>query len=207
MLCTQTIAVLGFMGPMVMPLLIWILTIPHRSFVPLEASNILVGGSLLSLAVFYSGVAVFLVSLVQWFWYRHKQDVFFTKGLYSKIRHPQFLGIILISLGITLKLMPSKIGWGLIGIPFYGRSIPLGMGGLIGLWFLQVLGYVAFAYLEERSLSRRLLEFNDYKQKVPLLLPMKSPRVIPEAAFTVMVFLAVCVVLFLLPYNSIRWLV
>jgi hypothetical protein len=104
---------------------------------------------------------------------------------------------------MTLTLSASNFGWGLIVVPFYLKSIPLGAGGLIGLWLLQVLGYLAFAYLEDRSLSGRIPEFRDYKQKVPMLLPIKSPKAIPEAAFTVMLFLAIGLVLFFLFYTSV----
>jgi len=87
-----------FLGPMVTPLLFWVL-FPNLQFAPLDLSNIFLGGDLLSLLIFYSGTVIFCVSLIEWFWYRHKKERFFSKGLYSKVRHPQFLGIILISLG------------------------------------------------------------------------------------------------------------
>ena len=204
MLGTQTINIFGFMGPMVMPLLFWVLA-PNRTYGQLELYGIFLGGDLLSLIIFYSGVIIFCISLLQWFLYRHKQERFFTRGLYSKVRHPQFLGIVIVSLGLTMKLLTSSFGGGgLVGIPFVYTSHWLGMNGLIGLWFLQVLGYIAFALLEERSLSKRFPEFKEYKQKVPMLLPIRKPKMIPEAIFTIILVLVVCVILFLLPYDSIR---
>ena len=204
MLGTQTINISGFMGPMVMPLLFWVLA-PNRAYAQLELYGIFFGGDLLSFIIFYSGVIIFCISLLQWFWYRHKKERFFTRGLYSKVRHPQFLGIIIVSLGLTMKMLTSSFGGGgLVGVPFVHESHWLGMNELIELWFLQVLGYIAFALLEERSLSKNFLEFKDYKQKVPLLLPIKKPKMIPEAVFTIMLVLVVCVILFLLPYDSIR---
>lgn len=204
MLGTQTISIAGFMGPMVMPLLFWVLA-PNRTYAPLELSWVFLRGGLLDSVIFYSGVIIFCISLLQWFWYSHKKERFFTRGLYSKARHPQFLGIIIVSLGLTTKLLTSSFGGGgLVGIPFVYKSHWLGMNELIGLWFLQVLGYIAFALWEERSLSKRFPEFKEYKQKVPMLLPIKKPKMIPEAIFTIMLVLVVCVILFLLPYESIR---
>jgi protein-S-isoprenylcysteine O-methyltransferase Ste14 len=40
------------------------------------------------------GLIVFLVAAVQWLWFRHKRLGLFKNGLYSRLRHPQFTGII-----------------------------------------------------------------------------------------------------------------
>jgi protein-S-isoprenylcysteine O-methyltransferase Ste14 len=201
---TQVISVFGMLGPMVTPLLLWVLAFP-RTYASRELLNVfLCGGSILGLVIFYSGIVIFCVSLLQWFWYRHKKHRFFTKGLYSRVRHPQFLGIILVSLGLTIALLSNTNGWMYNGVYQY---LPhnIGMNELIGLWFLQVLGYIGFALLEEWSLSKRFSEFKEYKEKVPLLLPVKHPKIIPEAIFTIMLVLAVCAILFLLPYDLFFW--
>jgi protein-S-isoprenylcysteine O-methyltransferase Ste14 len=206
MLGTQVISIAGFMGFMVMPLLLWVLVLPNNSYATYELSGIFLGGISVSGIIFYSGFIIFCASLIQWFWYRHKKEKFFTKGLYSKVRHPQFLGIILVSLGLTVGLLTIIDNWDLV-TPFL--RLPhwsLSMNELIGLWFLQVLGYIAFALVEERGLSKKFPEFKDYKQKVPLLLPVKKPKMIPEAVFTIMLVLVVCAILFLLPYNLLFWL-
>jgi len=201
---TQVISVAGMLGPMVTPLLLWVLVAPYRPYAPLELSGIfLCYGNILALIIFYSGIVIFCVSLLQWFLYRHKKHRFFTKGLYAKIRHPQFLGIILVSLGLTITLF-SDFGWSSTGVYNY---LPhhIGRNELIGLWFLQVLCYIAFAFLEEWSLSKRFSEFKEYKEKVPLILPVKNPKIIPEAVFTIMLVLIVCIILFFLPYD-LFWL-
>ena len=200
MFSMQVINVAGFLGPMVMPLLLWVLVFP-RTYASLDLQNIFLNGDILGLIAFYSGIIIFCVSLLQWFWYRHKKLRFFNKGLYARVRHPQFLGLILVSLGLTIPLLSSfGSSWRLVGtIRYLPDSI--GIIELIVLWFLQVLGFIAFALLEEWSLSKRFSEFKEYKEKVPLLLPVKNPKIIPEAIFTVLLVLVVCIILFLLPYD------
>jgi protein-S-isoprenylcysteine O-methyltransferase Ste14 len=201
---TQTTPVIGFMGPMIAPLLIYLpLTAGNQYFF----ENILLifsieGARFFGGIIFYFGLTVFCISLVQWFWYRHKKMRLYNKGLYSKVRHPQFLGIIIMTLGLTIKELTISSMWDLIWVPFAPNSF--GVPELVGLWFLQVLGYVAFAVIEEHRLSKKFSEYAEYKNKVPLLLPLKNPKIIPEALFTVMLIVGVCVLLFLLPYEVIR---
>jgi protein-S-isoprenylcysteine O-methyltransferase Ste14 len=205
MLGTQVISIAGFYGFMVMPLLLWVLVFPNRRYSQYELSGIFLHGLSLSGIIFYSGLLIFGISFIQWFWYRQKKEKFFTKGLYSKVRHPQFLGIILVSLGLTVDLLTVSVNWGLVTPFLHLPRWYLSNFDLLGLWFLQVLGYIAFALVEEQSMSKKFPEFKDYKQKVPLLLPVKKPKMIPEAAFTIMLILAVCGILLLLPYNLFRF--
>jgi protein-S-isoprenylcysteine O-methyltransferase Ste14 len=212
-LSLQTIPAAGFMGFMVMPLLPYLLfAIPFASQDPnpeiiwLEFYGIwrldnmrLFGG-----IIFYAGLTVFCLALFQWIWYHHKNLGLFKSGLYSKTRHPQFLGIIIMTFGLTVKELSVSTNWGLIGVPFLPEGLPLGLIGLAGLWFLQVLGYVAIALYEERQLSKKFVAFEEYKRKVPLLLPIKNPEKVPEILFTVLVVIGICHILLLLPYDLIR---
>ena len=76
---------------------------------------------------------------------------------------------------------------------------------LIGLWFLQVIGYIGIAKYEDWRLSKKFKDdYLQYKRKVPLLLPVKSPKRIPETLFTVLLIAILCITIYLLPYNSIR---
>jgi protein-S-isoprenylcysteine O-methyltransferase Ste14 len=136
------------------------------------------------------GVIIFAVSAIQWVWYHHKKVGLFTKGLYSKIRHPQFLGIIITSLGLTIMVLTFD--------PFLLQQ-------LVVLWFLQVLGYIAIAFFEERSLSKRFDgENKQYWLKVPFIFPVRCPRKIPEIVFTLLILFMICVILLYLPYDLIR---
>lgn len=211
-LSAQTIPAVGFMGFMVLPLLPYLLSIPFVSQDPnpknvwLEFYGIwrLDNSGLLGGIIFYVGLVIFCVALFQWIWYHHKRIGLFQKGFYSKVRHPQFLGIIIMTLGLTKKELTVSIGWSLIGVPFLTPSYPVGVLELTVLWFAQVLGYIAIAVYEEWKLSKTFSEFKKFTQKVPLLLPVKNPKIIPEILFTVILIVGVCVILFLLPYNLIR---
>lgn len=203
---TQTTPIIGFYGFMVAPLLIYLVRCPTGyQFVFEDVFEIfrIDGPRLFGGIIFYLGLVVFCVALLQWFSYRNKNFGLFAIGLYSKIRHPQFLGIIIMTLGLTVKELTISTGWGLMGVPF-ATTIPVGVTELVGLWFLQVLGYIAFAVIEERGLSKKFGEYEEYRRKVPLLLPIKNPRIIPEILFTVLLIVGLCILLFLVPYDLIR---
>ena len=203
---TQTTPITGFFGFMLAPLMVYLpLTIGQQFFFYdlLEIFRI-DGTRFLGGIIFYFGLIVFSVSLIQWIKFHHEKLTVYNRGLYSKVRHPQFLGIITMTLGLTIKSLTISIGWSLIAAPFAPGSHPIRTPELVGLWFLQVLGYITFATFEERSLSQKFSEFKEYKNKVPLLLPIKNPKRIPEVLFTVLLIVGVCVILFLLPYELIR---
>lgn len=148
------------------------------------------------------GLAVFFIAAAQWVWYYHKKVSLFTKGLYSKIRHPQFLGIIIVTLGLTMQVLASDLN--AYVYPFdKGHHAIVGWPQLVGLWFLQVLGYITIAWYEERQLSKKFSGYKDYKQQVPFLFPIKSPKKIPEILLTVLLVAVICVVVvLLLPYEQ-----
>jgi len=59
----------------------------------------------------FIGVFVLLFALAQFIWSRHKGINIVQSGLYSKIRHPQFTGIIIMILGLTwmvAKVDPTR---------------------------------------------------------------------------------------------------
>jgi protein-S-isoprenylcysteine O-methyltransferase Ste14 len=146
------------------------------------------------------GLAIFFVAASQWIWLHHKKAGLFTKGLYSKVRHPQFLGIIVITLGLTIKVLESGInGYVLPRMP----SMTFGWQPLLAMWFLQVLGYITIAWYEERQLSKKFSEYKNYKQKVSFMFPIKTPKKIPEIPFTVLLVAVICLVILLLPYQQI----
>lgn len=204
---TQTTPIIGFYGFMVAPLLIYLVRCPtgfqyiSQDFLEIFRFD---GTRLLGGIIFYIGLSIFCLAIIEWVRYRRKKLLVFNRGLYSKIRHPQFLGIIIMTLGLTIKELTISEGWGLMGIPFAGASIPVGVPELLGLWFLQVLGYITFAVVEEHYLSKKFVEYKEYKNKVPLLLPIKNPKIIPEIPFTIILIVGLCFLLFLLPYDLIR---
>jgi protein-S-isoprenylcysteine O-methyltransferase Ste14 len=89
------------------------------------------------------GIIVFLVALFTIKTLESYQGDLITKGIYSKIRHPMYLGFIL---------------W-LTGFPMY-----------FGAYFSFILSFVFMAnilfwrYLEEKELEERFLSYKDYKK-------------------------------------------
>jgi protein-S-isoprenylcysteine O-methyltransferase Ste14 len=203
---TQTVMHFGiFISVMIAPLIFYFPVIIDLAESNPDAFRILIGsmipfyfGISLGQVIVYIGVIIFCVAGIQWIGYHHKKVSLFTKGLYAKVRHPQFLGIIFISLGLTIMVLTSGVG-NYIG-PFHLNTY-LGLPQLIGLWFLQVLGYITIALFEEFNLFKKSSEYQKYKQKVPFLFPIKNPHLIPDALFTVLLVLGICGILFLLPYN------
>lgn len=88
-----------------------------------------------------------------------------TSGPYRLVRHPQYLGMMLFTLGFT-----SWSHWILkntFGMGFLSASQTM------GLWFIQLLAYVLLAYIEERYLFRSYGQsFEDYKSQVPFFIPL-----------------------------------
>ena len=194
---TQTILFAGiYISIMTIPLLPYIFAIPqllqlNPSALSSEIAVMLfwkplIAGRIVALI----GVMIFTLATIQWLWYHHKKVGLFTKGLYSKIRHPQFLGISITTLGLTVMVLTFD---------------PFPLQQLVALWFLQVLGYMTIAFFEERSLSKKFGgEYEQYALKVPFIFPVRCPRKVPEYLFTLLIFVLVCVILLFLPYDLIR---
>ena len=93
-----------------------------------------------------------------------------TSGPYRLIRHPQYLGMILATLGLT-----SWSVWILnntFGVGFLSPSLT------ICVWFIELLAYIFLAHIEELFLSRNYGKiFSDYRSQVPFLIPfLKTNR-------------------------------
>jgi len=101
------------------------------------------------------GIVIFLVACLQLL-VKRKQGVV-TNGLYSFVRHPQLLGIMLATFGWTLQAM---------------RPIA------VIAWITLVYGYLLMAYSEESYLKKRCQDdYLSYKQRVPFILPFLSPNI------------------------------
>jgi protein-S-isoprenylcysteine O-methyltransferase Ste14 len=93
-----------------------------------------------------------------------------TSGPYRLIRHPQYLGMILTTLGLT-----SWSVWILnntFGVGFLSPS------QTICVWFIELFAYIFLAHIEELFLSRNYGKiFGDYRSQVPFLIPfLKTNR-------------------------------
>jgi protein-S-isoprenylcysteine O-methyltransferase Ste14 len=192
----QTIFAMGvFFGIMSMPLLpyIW-LVLTDINF----ANSFLFNLEFILFAkeywvgriIAFIGTFVLLLSFAQYLRNRHRGNKLIQSGLYSKIRHPQFTGIITITLGLTLMTTGSS---------------PMGNVGLFqttNYWLIQVFGYIAIAKYEDWKLQKENgSEYAEYSQKVPFLFPVKHPKRIPELLFTILVALAIWFTMLVLAYG------
>lgn len=109
-------------------------------------------------------------------------------GLYSVVRHPQYLGIIVVTIGLTVMVLTLS-------------SNPQ----IILLWLTQILGYVILARYEESHLEKRHGEnFRQYRRDVPFMFPVKCPSKIPETLFTTLIAVTISLVFLIFPFELIR---
>jgi len=140
----------------------------------------------------FIGAAVLLVAVAQFLWSRYKGIELIQSGLYSKIRHPQFTGIIILTLGLTVIVATE---FTFINDLFKNT----------GLWLLQVLGYISIAKYEDWTLQKKLGDkYSQYKQNVSFLFPIKKPKRIPELLYTILIALLIWLILFIFPFHLIR---
>jgi len=134
------------------------------------------------------GFTMFLAAGIQFLMDRVRGVRFTKTGLYSVVRHPQYTGIVITTIGLTVMVLT------LHGNPH-----------AILLWLIQILGYVILARYEESHLEKRYGEkFRQYRQDVPFMFPVKSPKKIPETLFTISIALIVSFVLSVSPFHLIR---
>ena len=174
---TGVLKVTGYLVPLVQslpPLGLWtgLMTVPLASYLIMMFAN-LPASLPQALFTFFTPfhlpekalVAIGLLLLVYSVVYLRlrKGAGLVTSGPYRLMRHPQYLGIILFTIGLT-----SWSVWIL--------NNTFGMGFLSALqtltvWFLELLAYVLLASIEERYLSEAFSDFESYKTHTPLLIP------------------------------------
>ncbi len=87
-----------------------------------------------------------------------------TSGLYRFIRHPQYTGFILLTIGFT--------GWS-----YYYITHTFGMSWIsaeltIGLWYIEMILYFILAFVEEKHLTSIFgSDYTNYKRETPSFLP------------------------------------
>ena len=107
-----------------------------------------------------------------------------TLGPYRLVRHPQYFGMTLFTLGLT-----SWSVWILnntFGVGFLSPS------QTIGVWFVELFTYLLLAYIEEQHLFRKYGEsYEAFKSQVPFFIPfLKTNRA--ELDILVSVVIPIC---------------
>lgn len=168
----QFIPALGpWRGMMSAPAIIFffILLFVYPEFFNLEISYLLDPRIFLfEKVVTFIGFVLFIYSAI--YLNQHKNGLV-TTGPYKYVRHPQYLGIIIMTLGLTLlsfHLTPSFI-------PFASHAL------VAGVWFGEVLAYVLLAKIEEFHLkSKYNSKYMKYENSVPFMVPFLKTRAIKE---------------------------
>jgi len=125
-----------------------------------------------------AGFVIFLIALVQ---FLKGRGTLITGGIYSAVRHPQYFGITVMTLGISIMTLQFAFG---------GRPEPL------TVWLIEVFGYVLLAGYEERHLSMEYeKEYQQYKQKVSFIFPAPRLNKIPEPLFSLVIALIIAFLL------------
>jgi protein-S-isoprenylcysteine O-methyltransferase Ste14 len=116
------------------------------------------------------GFLLFLIALTSML---KKRGRLLTSGPYGKVRHPQYLGFIVMTWGISA-----------VSVIWRGFPVTIGLPYFLHRWIVISLAYVGLAFLEERYLLKKHpQEYKEYKQKVPFLFPVPHPRKIPQPIF------------------------
>ncbi|MFX1538469.1 MAG: methyltransferase family protein [Promethearchaeota archaeon] len=87
-----------------------------------------------------------------------------TTGPYRFIRHPQYTGFLLLTIGLTAWsyfLITNSFGMSWISVD-----------ETIILWYLELFAYIILALIEEKYLLKKFgTEFIDYRKVTPLFIP------------------------------------
>lgn len=128
---------------------------------PIQLSGI---GKAITFVLLGSGLVIIWRAMHDFYHYgkgtpnpRHPPKVLVSQGVYSMCRHPMFFGYDLAALGIVL--MSCSFGMLILSYPVFVA---------VQIWFLQK---------EELYLARRFRgEFEEYKNRVPFLIPLLHIR-------------------------------
>ena len=149
---------LGWAGLMTVPLLFFLIVMGGRfPELPVSLPYLFLGGTTLDTIVIVTGFIMIVVSVVV-LW-REKSKGLVTHNFYRLVRHPQYLGLILFTAGLTSRsvwiLMHTfGIGW-------------LSVQGTIIVWILMVI-----ASIEELHLSKVFSEsWTEYQGRVGFIIP------------------------------------
>ena len=91
-----------------------------------------------------------------------------TTGLYGYVRHPHYLGILLVLYGVSLLIISIIVIFSLQSIYFLPPTL---------LLLVATLAFYVEALREEKKLIRRFgREYEEYRRRVPMFIPRPSLR-------------------------------
>ena len=162
---------MGWAGLMTVPLIFFLIIMGGRfPDLPVSVPYLFLGGTILDAVVIVIGFVLLLVSVVV-LW-REKTKGLVTRSVYRLVRHPQYLGLILFTAGLTSRsvwilLHTFGVGW-------------LSIQGTIIVWILLVIAYNCLAFIEELHLSKVFSDsWNEYRESVGFIIP--SPVQLPKS--------------------------
>jgi len=172
----QYIPVVGpWFGIMLLPIILYFLTVltVYPEFIIMELSLIFFSRRFIfGRVIVVAGLVIFLSA---YFNFLKRTSPVVTDGLYSRVRHPQYLGLTTVTLGFTL-----------MGIELRGDF------KILGMWLISLIGYILLAHYEEKCLLKEHYElYKQYMEKTPFMLPAASPKNFSEILFTVIFMLGI----------------
>ena len=170
-LLLQQIPPLGvYPALMTLPVFLYLLVLASQF--PWSIPNAIIEGIQMSVFMFpletivaIAGLVLVIYSII--YLYTHRKEGLVTTGPYRFIRHPQYAGFILLTLGLT-------------SLSYNFLKTTFGMGWLtpeatLALWFGQLAIYIVLALIEESHLAKTFgTTYATYKEKTSFLLPLRS---------------------------------
>ncbi len=170
-LLLQQIPPLGvYPALMTLPVFLYLLVLASQF--PWSIPNAIIEGIQMSILMYpieavvaVAGFVLVIYSIV--YMHRHRNAGLITTGPYRFIRHPQYAGFILLTLGLTAmsyNLLKNTfgIGW-------------LTPEATLVLWLGQLAIYITLAFIEESHLAKTFgIAYESYKDNTSFLLPLKS---------------------------------
>jgi len=117
----------------------------------------------------WSYLAIFggIFFLYSFFYQLINRKKLITEGPYKYLRHPQYLGMIIMTLGLTLICLNTSPIYPFDQDLYYNKS------WILFIWIAEALIYVLFAKIEDLSLKAKYGEdFLNYAIKVPFMFPI-----------------------------------